>query len=90
MLSLMEILTYNFTLKMAANLLIKGYCDYTTSLFFRDIEIVHPENVPQKGPTIVYSNHNNQFIDGMVLNMQRSCSIVACLDKFILWPLLSL
>lgn len=51
---------------MAANLLIKGYCDYTTSLFFRDIEIVHPENVPQKGPTIVYSNHNNQFIDGMV------------------------
>jgi len=69
---------------MAANLLIKGYCDYTTSLFFRDIEIVCPQNVPQKGPTIVYSNHNNQFIDGMVQIVQCSYSIVAYLGKFIL------
>ena len=39
---------------------------YTSNLFFRDITLVNPENIPQEGPTIIYGNHNNQFVDGMV------------------------
>ena len=54
---------------MAAYFGIKTYCIYTTNLFFREIEVVHPENVPATGPTIVYGNHNNQFVDGMVYSM---------------------
>lgn len=51
---------------MAAYLGIKTYCIYTTNLFFREIEVINPEHVPATGPTIVYGNHNNQFVDGMV------------------------
>lgn len=59
---------------MAAYFGIKAYCIYTTSLFFREIEVIHPENVPAEGPTIVYGNHNNQFVDGMVLfNLLSYC-----------------
>jgi len=39
---------------------------YTTQLFFRDITIINMENVPTEGPTIIYGNHNNQFVDGLV------------------------
>ena len=39
---------------------------YSTNMFFRDITLINAENVPKDGPTIVYGNHNNQFVDGMV------------------------
>jgi glycerol-3-phosphate O-acyltransferase / dihydroxyacetone phosphate acyltransferase len=39
---------------------------YSTHLFFRDISVINKENVPKEGPTIIYGNHNNQFVDGMV------------------------
>jgi glycerol-3-phosphate O-acyltransferase/dihydroxyacetone phosphate acyltransferase len=39
---------------------------YSTHLFFRDITVIGQENVPTEGPTIIYGNHNNQFVDGMV------------------------
>lgn len=39
---------------------------YSTKLLFRDINIVNLENLPEKGPTLLYGNHNNQFVDGMV------------------------
>lgn len=51
---------------MAAYFGIKAYCVYTTNLFFREIEVINEDNVPREGPTIVYGNHNNQFVDGMV------------------------
>lgn len=51
---------------MAAYFGIKAYCVYTTNLFFREIEVINEDNVPTEGPTIVYGNHNNQFVDGMV------------------------
>ncbi len=46
---------------------IKAYTFYTTNLFFREIQVVNEHNIPRDGPTIVYGNHNNQFVDGMVL-----------------------
>lgn len=51
---------------MTAYFAIKTYCVYTTTLFFREIEVINEENVPSTGPCIVYSNHNNQFVDGLV------------------------
>ena len=51
---------------MAAYFAIKAYCIYTTTLFFREIEVINQENLPDDGPVIVYGNHNNQFVDGLV------------------------
>ena len=39
---------------------------YSTHLFFRDITVINSEYVPKEGATIIYGNHNNQFVDGMV------------------------
>ena len=39
---------------------------YCSHLFFRDITVINQENIPPEGPTIIYGNHNNQFVDGMV------------------------
>ena len=47
---------------------------YSTNMFFRDIIVVNPENMPSEGPTIVYGNHNNQFVDGMVADVRLSFS----------------
>ena len=46
--------------------LLKMLCLYCTNLFFRQIEIIGKKNIPNDGPVIVYGNHNNQFVDGMV------------------------
>lgn len=46
---------------------------YSCNLFFRDITLVNPENIPLEGPTIIYGNHNNQFVDGMVILKSFSC-----------------
>jgi glycerol-3-phosphate O-acyltransferase / dihydroxyacetone phosphate acyltransferase len=45
---------------------------YSCNLFFRDITVVNQENIPLEGPTIIYGNHNNQFVDGMVLTSPSS------------------
>jgi glycerol-3-phosphate O-acyltransferase/dihydroxyacetone phosphate acyltransferase len=36
--------------------------------FFHQIEVVGLENLPDYGPTIIVGNHNNQFVDGILLN----------------------
>ena len=46
---------------------------YCTHMFFRDVTVVNADNVPREGPTIVYGNHNNQFVDGMVHLTAYSC-----------------
>lgn len=38
----------------------------TLSTFFSRVEIVNAENIPRTGPCILFGNHNNQFVDGMV------------------------
>jgi 1-acyl-sn-glycerol-3-phosphate acyltransferase len=46
---------------------------YCCKLFFRDITVINEENVPREGPVIIYGNHNNQFVDGMVHSISLSC-----------------
>ena len=53
---------------------VKGFGWYATQLCFRDITLINPENVPDEGPTIIYGNHNNQFVDGLVTILSSSCS----------------
>lgn len=45
---------------------VKGVARYSTDLLFREIEIINVDAVPLTGPMIIYGNHNNQFVDGMV------------------------
>jgi len=48
------------------------------NMFFRSVEIVGMENLPKQGPVILTGNHNNQFIDGLVLvsNCSRQISFM--------------
>ena len=41
-------------------------CRYFTDILFREIVVINDSSIPLRGPMIIYGNHNNQFIDGMV------------------------
>ena len=41
-------------------------CRYFTDILFREIVIINDASIPLRGPVLLYGNHNNQFIDGMV------------------------
>lgn len=45
----------------------KLFAWYSCNLFFRDITVINEQNVPTEGPTLIYGNHNNQFVDGVVI-----------------------
>mmetsp|Transcript_19569 Transcript_19569/g.45496 ORF Transcript_19569/g.45496 Transcript_19569/m.45496 type:complete len:707 (+) Transcript_19569:132-2252(+) len=50
------------------------------NIFFKSVEIVGAENIPRKGPIILTGNHNNQFVDGIMLltNCRRDiCFMIA-------------
>merc|ERR1719199_2063641 len=34
------------------------------NIFFKSVEVVGCEHVPENGPLILTGNHNNQFVDG--------------------------
>lgn len=38
------------------------------SVYFREVTVVGKENVPPKGAAIFYGNHQNQFIDPLMMN----------------------
>ena len=42
-----------------------------TTFFFSDIVIINEKNLPLRGPLIVCSNHNNQFVDAILLMRLR-------------------
>ena len=46
---------------------IKAFADYSTNVFFREIVVINQQAIPKNGTTIVYGNHNNQFVDAMVI-----------------------
>ena len=37
------------------------------TVFFREVAVVGQENIPKKGAVIFYGNHQNQFIDAMMM-----------------------
>ncbi len=56
---------------------------YTMHLFFRDINVINEHHVPLEGPTIIYGNHNNQFVDGIVTLIKISYSLLLLKGLFI-------
>lgn len=48
------------------------------NMFFRSVEIIGMENLPKEGPIILTGNHNNQFVDGLILltNCHREISFM--------------
>jgi len=48
------------------------------NIFFRSVEIIGAENLPELGPVILTGNHNNQFVDGAILltNCHRKISFM--------------
>lgn len=54
---------------------LKAFATYSTEMLFRDIEVINAQEVPLEGPLIIYGNHNNQFIDGMVMSPLRKLLI---------------
>jgi len=54
------------------------------NMFFRSVEIVGLENMPKEGPLILAGNHNNQFVDGVILltNCNREISFMIAEKSF--------
>jgi len=48
------------------------------NMFFRSVEVVGAHNLPATGPVILTGNHNNQFVDGLILltNCEREISFM--------------
>mmetsp|Transcript_52331 Transcript_52331/g.150817 ORF Transcript_52331/g.150817 Transcript_52331/m.150817 type:complete len:717 (-) Transcript_52331:50-2200(-) len=55
-----------------------------SNLFFRSVEIVGMDNLPKNGPVILTGNHNNQFVDGIILltNCSRQISFMIAQKSF--------
>lgn len=68
---------------MYHGLLIFFRCTFN-NMFFRSVEIVGLENMPKEGPLILTGNHNNQFVDGVVLltNCSREISFMIAEKSF--------
>lgn len=45
------------------------------NVFFREVSVVGLENVPKAGPVIFYGNHQNQFMDGMMIRAHCGRSV---------------
>lgn len=54
------------------------------NMFFSSIEIVGTDNLPKSGPIILTGNHNNQFVDGVILltNCDRQVSFMIAQKSF--------
>ncbi|CAD8112845.1 unnamed protein product [Paramecium sonneborni] len=56
-----------------------------TQTFFRDIQVIGQENIPKDGPLLLFGNHNNQFIDPLVLIFIKESQLFQIFQgKFIL------
>ncbi|KJE91262.1 glycerol-3-phosphate acyltransferase [Capsaspora owczarzaki ATCC 30864] len=45
-------------------------------IFFRDVEVIGSHNIPADGPVIFVANHNNQFVDGLLLGQSVGTRVV--------------
>jgi 1-acyl-sn-glycerol-3-phosphate acyltransferase len=45
----------------------RSFMGYISNIFYRDLTIIDEDNLPQDEAVIVYGNHSNVFVDGMVI-----------------------
>lgn len=50
--------------------MIRWLCQLVVRCFFARIQVTNPNFVPASGPVIFYGNHQNQFVDAMILFSQ--------------------
>jgi glycerol-3-phosphate O-acyltransferase / dihydroxyacetone phosphate acyltransferase len=55
-----------------ACVLVKWLVSLVVRIFFQDVQLVGESNLPRKGPVILVGNHQNQFVDALVLFSQCS------------------
>ena len=48
-------------------LIVRWLCRFVLGIFFQEVEVVGAEHVPREGPVIFTGNHQNQFVDGIML-----------------------
>ena len=54
------------TLKLWLYYLLRTYFRFFLTLFYRQTYTINSSNIPKKGAAIVYGNHRNYVIDGLV------------------------
>lgn len=47
--------------------IVDGIWDFNIRTYFSDVQVLGHEHVPLYGPCIIVANHNNQFVDAMLL-----------------------
>ena len=47
--------------------ILRWLCRLVLGIFFQEVEVVGAEHVPREGPVIFTGNHQNQFVDGIML-----------------------
>lgn len=56
--------------------LLRWFFSICLRIFFREIEIIGRDNIPATGPVIFVGNHNNQFVDALLLDQSVGSRIV--------------
>src|SRR5580692_4975034 len=82
-------------MRRIADRLMRSLARVLVHVFFRRVDIDHPERIRKSGPTVLVANHRNGLVDGLLL--------MAALDRYprflgkatlfripVLWPFLKL
>lgn len=63
---------------------VKKIAQAIQKLYFRKVHLVGLDNIPNNGPVIICGNHNNQFIDAIMIlaSVQRNISFTMAASSF--------
>ena len=53
--------------RMVTTFIVDTFMWILVNVYFREVAVVGLENVPKTGPVVFYGNHQNQFIDAMMI-----------------------
>lgn len=62
--------------------LIRLFNKFISYLFYREFEAIDIKNLPKEGPVLLFCNHNNCYVDGVVNIFSISLSLMSSLDQF--------
>jgi len=59
--------TLTFMQRYVLTPLLNSFIWLLVNVFFREVAVVGKDNIPKRGPVVFYGNHQNQFIDAMMM-----------------------
>ena len=65
--------------------IIKIFFTLILNTFFREIRVIGRHNLPKRGPCIIVGNHNNQYIDALLMIIISSMEINFVIDLKSTW-----